>query len=251
MTLLKTPVPARALLTAALALLALGTGAQAQTFTKVGTAIDNLPGIAQFTLGTGSLTTILGSLTTTSATSTASNPDLFTIYINGTSLFSATTVGPATTIFDTQLFLFDSTGAAVYANDDASDFTKGALLNPTVALTPGLYFLGVSAYGAVPRSGVGAAFDMFPNSVDDVSGTIPFTGLKGPKAGVTGPLNNWFLSGADVEAGAYSIALNGASYASSAPVPEASTTVSFALLLALGAGGMAVAAKRKKATSRV
>jgi len=35
----------------------------------------------------------------------------------------------------------------------------------------------------------------------------------------------------------------------SAPVPEASTTASFGLLLALGLGGLAIAAKRKKAAS--
>ncbi|MGI4789845.1 MAG: hypothetical protein ACRYFS_13455 [Janthinobacterium lividum] len=35
----------------------------------------------------------------------------------------------------------------------------------------------------------------------------------------------------------------------SAPVPEASTTVSFSLLLALGMGGAAVAAKKKKAAT--
>jgi len=33
---------------------------------------------------------------------------------------------------------------------------------------------------------------------------------------------------------------------SSAPVPEASTTVSFGLLLALGLGGLVIAARRKK-----
>lgn len=233
-----------ALLTAALALV--GTGAQAQTYTKVGTGQDSLPATAQITQGYGILTTILGSLTTISTPSTASNPDLFEIYINGASAFSATTVGLDTTIFDTQLFLFDSTGAGVYANDDASDFTKGALLNPATTLMPGLYFLGVSAYGAIPRSGgTTAAFDMFPNTFDDTSGRTPFTGLKTPTPGVTGPLTNWFLSGADVETGVYSIALSGASYAS-APVPEASTTISLGLLLALGLGGLVSATKGKK-----
>lgn len=232
-------------LTVGLAVLALtGTGAQAQTWTKTGSP-GNLPATAQVTQGVGVLTTILGSLGTISTASTASNPDLFQIYINGASPFSATTVGPATTLFDTQLFLFDSAGAAVYANDDASTFTKGALLNPVAPLASGFYFLGVSAYGAIPRSGgTTSAFDMFPNTVDDTSGTVPFTGLKGPKAGVTGPLTNWSLSSADVETGVYSIALSGASYA--APVPESSTTVSLGLLLLLGLGGVVIAAKRKK-----
>lgn len=233
-------------LTACLAVLALtGTGAQAQTWTKTGSP-GNLPATAQVTQGVGVLTTILGSLSTISTASTASNPDLFQIYINGASPFSATTVGPATTLFDTQLFLFDAAGAAVYANDDASTFTKGALLNPAAPLASGFYFLGVSAYGAIPRSGgTTSAFDMFPNTVDDTSGTVPFTGLKAPKPGVTGPLTNWSLSSADVETGVYSIALSGVSYAA-APVPESSTTVSLGLLLLLGLGGVVIAAKRRK-----
>ena len=44
-------------------------------------------------------------------------------------------------------------------------------------------------------------------------------------------------------------ALDDLSLKGQAPVPEASTTVSFGLLLALGMGGMVVAAKRKKAQS--
>ena len=39
----------------------------------------------------------------------------------------------------------------------------------------------------------------------------------------------------------------GSLVATRAPVPEASTTVSFGLLLALGLGGLVIAAKRKKA----
>ena len=231
--------PAHLLATAA-ALLTLSLAASsvhAQTYTKTNFP-GNLPGRDIVTYGNGPLNTIIGSFTTTSTASTASNPDLYRIIITGTSPFSATTVGPDTTIFDTQLFLFDSTGAAVYANDDASDFTKGAFLNPINPVTPGVYYLGVAAYGAIPRAGTGAAFDMFPNTYDDTTGDVGFTGLKTPTPGVTGPLTNWFLSGADVETGTYSIALTGATYA----VPEASTWVSFgapALLL------LAVIARRR------
>ena len=228
---------------AALAALALlGTGAQAQTYTKVGTGPDSLPANAQVTQGFGTLTTILGSLSTVSTASTASNPDLFEIYIDGTAPFSATTHSFDTTIYDTQLFLFNLDGTGVYANDDASDFARYSVITAPAPLTPGLYFLGVSSYGAIPRSGVGAAFDMFPNTFDDTSGRTPTTGLRTPTPGVTGPLTNWFVSGADVETGAYSIILSGVSYA----VPEASTTVSLGLLLALG-GGLALASRRRKA----
>ena len=219
--------PAQKLFVTAAALLALGfaaSSAQAQTWTKTGNP-GNLPSTAQITLGTGSLDTIIGSLTTTSTASTASRPDLFQIYITGASAFSATTISFDTTIYDTQLFLFDSTGAGVYANDDTTDFAKGATLNPTGLLTPGLYFLGVSSYGAIPRSGTGAAFDMFPNTFDDTTGDVSFTGLKTPTAAGANSLTNWSLSGADVETGTYSISLTGTTYA--APVPEASTLISF------------------------
>ncbi len=216
---------AHKLFATAVALVALGlaaSGAQAQTFTKTSYP-GNLPGRDIVTYGTGELTTILGSFTTTSTASTASNPDLYRIIITGLSPFSATTTGFDTTVYDTQLFLFDSTGRGVYANDDTSDFSKGATLNPFAPVTPGIYYLGVAAYGAIPRSGIGSAFDMFPNTYDDTTGDVGFTGLKTPTPGVTGPLSNWSLSGADVETGAYSIALTGATYA----VPEASTWVSF------------------------
>jgi len=41
----------------------------------------------------------------------------------------------------------------------------------------------------------------------------------------------------------------GSLIATAAPIPEASTTVSFGLLLALGLGGLVIAAKRKKASA--
>ncbi len=231
--------PAQKLFVTAAALLVLGFAAssvQAQTYTKTSYP-GNLPGRDIVTYGTGPLNTILGSFTTTSTASTASNPDLYRIIITGTSPFSATTVGLNTTVFDTQLFLFDSTGAGVYANDDDENQSFGSqylsTINPTTPVTPGVYYLGVATYGAIPRSGgTTAAFDMFPNTFDDTTGAVTTTGLKTPRPGVTGPLTFWSLSGADVETGTYSIALTGATYA----VPEASTWVSFGLpaLLVLG-----------------
>ena len=240
--------------TIAAVLLALGMatpGAHAQTWTKTGTP-GNLPATAQVTQGVGALQEITGAFTFTTTgsertTVNVSNPDLFEISITGSTPFSATTIGQPSSLFNPQLFLFNASGAGVYYNDDATQFTTGALINPTASLTPGLYFLGIATYGVVPRSGNGAAFDMFSNSVDDTTIT-DFTGLRTQKPGVTGPLTNWFLSGADVETGSYGIALTGASFAA-APVPEASTTVSFGLLLALGLGGLVVAAKRKKVPS--
>lgn len=238
--------------TTAAVLLAFGaavSGASAQTYAKSGLT-GNVPGNSQITQGLGSLTEITGTFdfeTTGSERSVRNSafPDLFEIFIDGSSPFSATTLGQPSSVYDTQLFLFDFSGNGLYANDDASDFSKGSLIFPTVNPNPGLYYLGVATYGTVARSGPGAASDIFDNTIDDTSGAVSFTGLKEARPG-SGPLTQWFRSTANVETGSYSIALTGASFAVP-PVPEASTTVSLALLLALGLGGMTVAARRKKA----
>ena len=222
--------------------------AHAQTWAKTGNP-GNLPATAQVTVGMGALQEITGAFTFATGgsertVSNVSNPDLFEILIDGSSPFSATTFGQPSNVYDTQLFLFNAAGVGVYANDDASDFSKAALIAPTTSPTPGLYYLGIATYGAVPRSGTGAASDIFPNTVDDTSGNVSFTGLKGPKAGASGPLTNWYLAGSDVEEGYYSIALTGASYAAPAAVPEASTAVSFGLPILFGLGLLTVRARR-------
>lgn len=225
-------------LTAAVLLLGMAaTGAHAQTWAKTGTP-GNLPGTAQVTQGFGALEEITGVFTFTTTGSersvrNISDPDLFEIRIDGTSPFSATTLGEPSNIFNPQLFLFDASGYGVYANDDAFSFTTGALISPDFIPAPGLYYIGIAPYGVVARSGDGAGTDIFANTVDDTSGAVTFTGLKTPNAG-SGPLTNWFLSSSEVETGYYGIALTGASYAA-APVPEASTLLSFGLPVVCGA----------------
>jgi hypothetical protein len=66
-----------------------------------------------------------------------------------------------------------------------------------------------------------------------------------------------FFTGSLTDVRIYNGALSGSQVAASflagpnsSPVPEASTTISFGLLLALGLGGMAVAAKRKKSAAQ-
>ena len=60
----------------------------------------------------GPLTQITGTISSTT------DRDMFEIFITGGGTFSATTVGTPGTVFDTQRYLFDSTGKGVYANDD-------------------------------------------------------------------------------------------------------------------------------------
>jgi len=236
----------------AAALFALGaaaTGAHAQTWVQTDTP-GNLPATAQVTQGVGALQEITGVFAfktggTERTIANVSNPSLFEILIDGSAPFSATTLEEPSNLFDPQLFLFNAAGGGVYANDDASSETTNALIAPTTSPAPGLYYLGIATYGVVPRSGAGAASDIFPNTVDDTSGNVGFTGLNGPKPGATGPLTNWFLSGSDVDTGYYGIALTGASYAAPAAVPEASTAVSFGLPVLLGLALLAVQARRR------
>lgn len=93
----------------AVGLLAVPPAAKATIWAEVGDAAE-LPGTAQITGGAGSLDAITGSL--------PSGSDMFAIFITDPSTFSATTVGTPGSLFDTQLFLFDSLGFGVYANDD-------------------------------------------------------------------------------------------------------------------------------------
>jgi len=84
--------------------------AVAPTHIEIGDA-GNLPGTAQDPGGVGPLTSIAG-------TAGGGDEDMYKICITNPSAFSATTGAMAD--FDTQLFLFDSTGRGVYSNDDLS-----------------------------------------------------------------------------------------------------------------------------------
>jgi hypothetical protein len=102
--------------------------------------------------------------------------DMFKIWITGKTGFSASTVN-ANTGFDTQLFLFDSLGRGVVANDDdpARSGTRSFISGSFAA---GYYYLAVSGYNNDPVSGASL---MFPNS--------PFTTMfaaTNPNLSITG-----------------------------------------------------------------
>ncbi len=83
------------------------------------------------------------------------------------------------------------------------------------------------------------------------NGTIDFLGTFSQTAPITsgtGTLTGTFLDGETLDA-LYNVSPGGLIEFNSAPVPEASSVVSFGLLLALGLGGMVIAAKRKKIAS--
>lgn len=232
-------------------LLTAAISASAQTWTKTGTP-GNLPATAQVVTGVGPLLSITGSLTfsvTGSERTTApvSNPDMYQILVDGGGTFSASTVGTDGTLFDSQLFLFDSSGKGVYMNDDdANAFgarsTLPLAINSTLSpLTPGIYYLAIAAFGANPAS-TSTANLIFPAPSTSTS----FSGVYGPTGpGGSGSIGRWVLGGNDVETGSYTINLTGASFV---PAPEPNSMV----VLLLGGAGLALCMmRRRKSAARV
>jgi hypothetical protein len=130
---------------------------------------------------------------------TVSSPadrDMFKVCLTGGSAdFSATTIGGAG--FDTQLFLFNSEGRGVYANDDFGAPQSG--LPPDHRLTPtarGVYYLAISTFDWDPVSFMGR---IFPTS----------SGVVGPtRMGGMLPISGWTASDQTV-GGTYTIFLTG------------------------------------------
>ena len=183
------------------------------------------------------LTAITGNI------SSASDHDLYEIRITNGATFSATTVDqfgtPSTAIDDTQLFLFNSAGIGVYANDDdinaqgslAERSTLPAGGSPTT-ITPGLYYLLIDASQSYPVSNTPASVAglIFPNftltSVPEVASTA-VVGPIGP--GGASPLSGY--TGTAATFGVYEILLTGAAPAA---IPEPRSF----LLLATGILGV-------------
>lgn len=160
---------------------------------EIGDAGD-LPLTAQEPGPSGPLTSIEGS------NASPDDRDMYRICLTGGGTFSASTIGGAG--FDSQLFLFDARGMAVYANDDGTD--KGrrvqqSLLPAGHALTPqaaGVYYLAISSYNWDPWSTIDPIF---------ASG-----GVAGPT--VTGgalPFVAWGNDQDTLAGGPYTIALTG------------------------------------------
>ncbi len=121
--------------------------------------------------------------------------DMYRVCVEAGGSFSATTVGRTT--LDTQLFLFDTGGVGIYANDDAGA-VRQSLLPAADPLTPtarGEYLLAVSAYDRDPQSANGAIF----NNVSSLTGA---TGR-----GADAPLSAWL--GRARSQGSYDIGLTG------------------------------------------
>jgi hypothetical protein len=156
-------------------------------------------------MGGGAVTQIQGSFTD------GSDADLYRVCLTDGSSFSASTIG-ATTL-DTQLFLFNSQGYGIYANDDSSG-SHGSLLPARHRFSPragGEYFVGISAFNRDPQSSQGEIFNtnvnrmIYPDSIVDANGF-----------GAAEPLSGW-AGRASGPAGTYKITLTGTTGCDSTP----------------------------------
>lgn len=142
-------------------------------YREVGDA-GELPATAQSTTDTTqAFDEIQGTLSPTRGDSV----DMFRIFISGGGDFSAQTVGGVA--FDSELFLFDSNGRGVYANDDTNGFLTPSVLPAHNALTPtaaGFYYLAISQCCHQPFSSGGAIFQ----DVDGGAGHLLLSGPTGP-----------------------------------------------------------------------
>jgi hypothetical protein len=197
-----------------------------------------LPATAQDLTGTLP-TTIVGSITP--GQDIYGGVDMFKINITDWADFSAVTIGGAFSIPDTELFLFDSTGAAVYGNDDSgmdgAAFTLSCLpsadsSNPCLAPRPtgvgpmssGIYYLAITSSANTP-------LDIDGNPI--FASSLLSTDIVGAADG--NPIASWdggVFTAPDFDTDNFQIELTG--------VPEPATCA----LFAAGLGALLLSRKR-------
>ncbi|HEY1768704.1 MAG TPA: DVUA0089 family protein [Chthoniobacterales bacterium] len=120
--------------------------ANAQSYTEVIDAGQTLATAASTGIAGVPLTSIVGTI------STSIDADLFAITITSTTSFSA--VASSNAGIDTSLFLFNSAGVPIMANDDSSNSSLQAALpagnSLLMTLTAGTYYIGISLSGNEP-----------------------------------------------------------------------------------------------------
>lgn len=215
---------------AALALISVGSAVAATIYVENGDAGDLPLGAQVVTPGGNPLDHILGNLSGTN-----DNADMFSILLTGGKAFSATTTLSLTAnFFDMELFLFDSTGRGVYANDDDLNSPPQSTLPANISFTPnvsGIYYLVIAGSAYLPRNASGFIFPVSGGFLDQSGGVQGAVGPTGP--GGASPLTAW--SSISSERGAYDIALTGVLTS----VPEPSTG------LLIGAGIWALGVRRR------
>ena len=164
--------------------------AMGNVWAEVGDA-GSLPGTAQAVGGPSPLTAITGSLA-------SGGEDMFLIAITNPAAFSALGAPGS----DGQLFLFDTSGMGLLANDDGGPGLQPELPAGSFAGPAGNYLLAITNYNNDPTSAGGLIFPSSPFS--------PVYGPTGPGGG--SPVTGW--SDSTTASGPYTINLTGA-----APVP--------------------------------
>jgi hypothetical protein len=220
--------------TAGVALIALGIGAPAQavTFAESGDA-GELLNTAQL-VGSG-FDKISGTLSDTR------DVDLYKIFLPG-GLFSASTQGGAS--FDTQLFLFDSSGKGIVFKDDDVTTVDESTIQAT--LSAGLYYLGISGWDTSPVSSSGR---IFPVTLRGATNNTTLFGPTGPGGGE--PLTGWVQTDRDQNGGPYQITLSTSTTSPTTSVPEPASALSLLMFGAVGAGSVLKRKQQQKATAKV
>jgi PEP-CTERM motif len=177
----------------ALLLLCVALPVHADTVNVVGAGA--LPGTAA-DLTAINVTEITGSITIPDPMDTLSGVEMFKLNISDYLDFSAISNGLPFGIADTELFLFDSTGAGVYGNDDqgGSDpvaYTLACLpsvvSNPCPSTRPsgvgptsdGIYYLAITSSANGPLDG----------DFNEIFNILDSTDVVGPSSSV--PIANW------------------------------------------------------------
>lgn len=201
----------------------------------------HVPPSAQKPTGSGSMSTIYGTLDPAANTAAAGDfVDMYLIYISDPAAFSAqtfmTTGVPGSAEFDSQLWLFDHMGRGILANDDGAVGQSGSrLLSAATDQTaktipgPGFYYLAISAFDTDPFSIDGEA--IFNQQL-----RTEISGPDGP--GGDRPVASW---GTSSQGGTYLIAVTGVEFPPE--IPATSTWGFVALFCATAVAGTLVIRK--------
>ncbi len=206
--------------------------ARAQIYTESGDA-GQTPGAAQATginQASNQTMRILGNI------SGINDADVFSLTLTLPAQIQFSTVNALTAGsggaggLDTALFLFTSSGAPIFTNDDASGTTLQSTLPSgssfTMTLAPGTYLIAISLSGNEPMNSSGQL--VFASSAQTTS-------LRGPAPGLNPAVFSNFNNGASfAQSGNYQIDITAA-------VPEPST-----VSLLAGAALLGVIAYRKR-----